>query len=184
MPVLCAPLLKPRSSTHFHDGDRGGAAYDHAVMHGLPRPGGHPESPAPGQKRHQRGCRAAHQRKPGTRIRLRADGKRPFPGPRPQRRRREQRAHGHRRVWSSASVSRRRGKWGMITKRMHFGSFTRLRVPEPLGLSKTGGKGGRTPLPPLHKHALPVVHVRATPDNDVKIFSLNVTFFVNALAGY
>ncbi len=72
----------------------------------------------------------------------------------------------------------------MITKRMHFGSFTRLRVPEPLGLSKTGGKGGRTPLPPLHKHALPVVHVRATPDNDVKIFFLNVTFFVNALAGY
>lgn len=67
-------------------------------------------------------------------------------------------------------------------KRMHLGSFARLLESEPPGLSKTGGKGGRTPLPPLHKHALPVVHVHATPDKDVKIFFLNVAFFCECIS--
>lgn len=69
-------------------------------------------------------------------------------------------------------------------KRMHLGSFARLLEAEPPGLSKTGGKGARTPLSRLHKHALPVVHALATPDEDVKILFLNIAFFMHALAGY
>lgn len=52
-------------------------------------------------------------------------------------------------------------------KRVHF-------LYQPPGLSKTGEKGERTPLSSLLKHALPVVHALATPDEDGKILSLNV----------